>query len=60
MGAEGPKLGELVGRVVGMPNGALVAVICRKLDKSDGAALGGVDSEVVGNKDGLRVGKSDG
>ena len=43
-----------------MPNGALVAVICSRLDKSDGAALGGVDSEVVGNKDGLCVGKSDG
>jgi hypothetical protein len=43
-----------------MPIGALVAVICRRLDKSDGAVLGGVDSEVVGNEDGQCVGKSDG
>ncbi len=50
----------MVGRVVSMPNGALVAVVCRRLEKSDGAALGSVDGEVVGNKDGLCVGKSDG
>ena len=43
-----------------MSNGALVSVVCRRLDKSDGAALGSIDSEVVGNKDGLCVGKSDG
>jgi hypothetical protein len=43
-----------------MPDGARVAVVCRRLETRDGAALGSVDGEIVGNKDGLCDGKSDG
>ena len=52
-GAEGPKLGILVGCIVGMPGGTIVVVVSRELDDSASAAPSSFDGNSVGNSDGF-------
>ena len=59
-GAEGPKLGDLVGCIVGMPGGTVVVVVSRELDESASAAPSSFDGNIVGNSDGFCDGESDG
>ena len=58
--AEGPKLGILVGCIVGMPGGTVVVVVSRELDDSASAAPSSFDGNIVGNSDGFCDGESDG
>ena len=59
-GAEGVKLGILVGCIVGMPGGTTVVVVSRELDESASAVPSSFDEDIVGNSDGFCDGESDG